>query len=271
MRSIFPKAETMLALACLGLLALALFGPAVVQPAHYHEFADQRTLWGIPFAMDVLSNAAFALAGAAGGWSLIMLPSRSLSNVQRAMAALFFTGLVLTAAASSWYHWQPDDAGLAVDRCGMAVAFAGLLGLAAAGRVSERGGAALGLAVLVLGPISVQAWSETGNVLPWATLQFGGMGLVLWLAMLRPRHAALGIRWSLVILAYGAAKLLELNDQVVHEATGQLVSGHTLKHVAAALAACPVIAAIRALAHSRQNAAGRARSRSIASRRAGSA
>jgi hypothetical protein len=33
--------------------------------------------------------------------------------------ALFFTGLLLTAAASSWYHWQPDDAGLAVDRCGM--------------------------------------------------------------------------------------------------------------------------------------------------------
>ena len=32
--------------------------------------------------------------------------------------------------------------------------------------------------------------SATGNVLPWAVLQFGGMGLVLWLALLRPRYAA---------------------------------------------------------------------------------
>src|SRR6185369_8274377 len=133
MRSMSPKPEAMLLLTCLSLLALALFGPALAQPAHYHEFADQRVLWGVPFAMDVLSNLPFALAGAVGAWCLWSLPSGALSNVQRAMAALFFIGLLLTAAASSWYHWHPDDAGLAVDRCGMAVAFAGLLGLAAAG------------------------------------------------------------------------------------------------------------------------------------------
>jgi len=254
-----PKPEAMLLLTCLSLLALALFGPALAQPAHYHEFADQRVLWGVPFAMDVLSNLPFALAGAVGAWCLWSLPSGALSNVQRAMAALFFIGLLLTAAASSWYHWHLDDAGLAVDRCGMAVAFAGLLGLAAAGRVSERAGATLGLAVLVLAPASVQVWFETGNVLPWAVLQFGGMGLVLWLALLRPRDAALDIRWSLVILAYAAAKLLEVNDHLVYELSGELVSGHTLKHVVAALAAWPVIAAIGGRSKSRQNAAGFAR------------
>ena len=73
----------------------------------------------------------------------------------------------------------------------------------------------------------------TGNVLPWAVLQFGGMALVLWLALLRPREDALDIRWSWVILAYAVAKLLEANDSSVYQCTGQLVSGHTLKHVVA--------------------------------------
>lgn len=268
MRPMFSRTEVLLLLACLGLTAAALFGPAMAQPPHYHEFADQRVLWGVPFAMDVLSNLPFALAGVAGAWCLLMLPPRALSNVQRAMSALFFAGLVLTAAASMGYHWQPDDAGLAVDRYGMAVAFAGLLGLAAAGRVSERAGAALGLALLLLAPLSVHAWSATGNVLPWAVLQFGGMGLVLWLALLRPVPTALDIRWGLVILAYAVAKLLEANDHLLFEATGQLVSGHTLKHVVAALAAWPVIAAIRSLGKSRQNPAGIGAGRSSSAGRA---
>jgi hypothetical protein len=268
MRPMFSRTEVLLLFACLGLAAVALFGPALAQPADYHAFADQRVLWGLPFAMDVLSNLPFALAGLAGTWYLLSLPPRVLGNAQRAMSALFFAGLVLTAAASMWYHWQPDDAGLAVDRYGMAVAFAGLLGLAAAGRVSERAGAALGLASLVLAPFSVHAWSATGNVLPWAVLQFGGMALVLWLALLRPVPSALDIRWGLVILAYAAAKLLEANDHLVFAATGQLVSGHTLKHVVAALAAWPVISGIRALGKSRQNPAGAGASESSAAGRA---
>ena len=138
--------ETVLALACLGLLAVAVWAPGVVQPGHYHAFADARTIWGLPHAMDVLSN------------------------------------------------------------------------------------------------------------LPWTLLQFGGMVLVGWFAGLRPRYRALGIRWSLVILVYGVAKLLEMNDHEVYQFTDHLVSGHTLKHAVASLAAWPVIMALRALRESRQNA-----------------
>ena len=271
MRPRITKAETLLLLACLGLVVPALFAPAVAQPSRYHEFADQRMLWGLPFAMDVLSNAAFALAGIAGAVALVMLPPRSLSNVQRAMAVLFFTGLVLTAGASSWYHEYPDEGGLAIDRCGMAFAFAGLLGLAAAGRVSERAGAALGLAVLALGPYCAHVAFARGNVLPWALLQFGGMALIIWLAALRPRHGALDIRWSIVLMAYAVAKLLELNDHAIYQLTGQLVSGHTLKHVVAALAAWPVIGAIRTLGRSQRRMPGRIKIGRAAIRRAGNA
>lgn len=271
MRAIVSKPEAVLLAAGASLLALALFGPVVAQPAQYHAFADQRAIWGLPYAMDVLSNLPFALTGLLGLWRLWVLPPRTLGNVQRAMAALFFAGLLLTSIASGWYHWQPDDAGLAIDRTAMAIAFAGILGLAAAGRVSNRAGALLGLALLLLAPLTIQVWSATGNLLPWVLLQSGGMALILWVALLRPRHSALDIRWGWVIFAYGVAKLLELNDHDFYQLTGQWVSGHTLKHVVAALAAWPVISAIGALADSRQNAAGVPRTKDIAARRAGRA
>jgi hypothetical protein len=256
MRSMLSKTETVLLLACACLIAAALLGPAIAQPAGHHGFADHRVLWGLPYAMDVLSNAPFAIAGLVGAWYLYQSPARAIGNMERAMAALFFVGLLLTAGGSAWYHGQPDDAGLAIDRAGMGVAFAGLLGLAAAGRVSERAGALLGLTLLLLAPLAINAWSSTGNVLPWAALQFGGMALIVWLAWLRPRSNSLDLRWGRVILAYALAKLLEMNDHAIFDLTGHLVSGHTLKHVVAALAALPVVAAVRALRKSGQNRSG---------------
>lgn len=244
MRHPLSRAETALMAGFTALLALALAGPAVHQPGNYHHFADQRVLWQLPMALDVLSNLPLALAALAGAVALWRLPPRTLGSVQLGMATLFCTGLLLAAAGSAWYHLAPDDAGLAVDRCGMAVAFAGLLGLAAAGRISERAGAWLGLAVLVLGPLAAHSALDTGNVLPWALLQFGGMALIVLLVLRQPGAGALPVRWGLVLLAYAVAKLLELCDQQVFELTAQWVSGHTLKHVVAALAAAPVIGAL---------------------------
>jgi hypothetical protein len=93
----------------------------VAQPDGHLAFADQRSLWGMPYAMDVLSNAPFALLGA---WGLLRLrsvhtpPARRNGFValvpcdaQRPLAQLFFVGLLLTALCSSYYHLQPNDLG----------------------------------------------------------------------------------------------------------------------------------------------------------------
>lgn len=243
MRSTLSRPEAALLWACAVLVSVAVLAPVLPQPPHANEFADQRTLCGVPFALNVLSGVAFALAGAAGIRRLLALPPRTLSNMQRAMAGLFFVGLLLAGAASGWYHWHPDDAGLAIERSGMAVVLAGALGLAAADRVSERAAAALGLGALVLGPAAVRAWTETGNMAPWVVFQLGGLAVVLWLA-LRTNAARLDMRWSLVVLGLAAAKLLELNDHEIFRLTGELVSGHTLKHLVAASTAWPVLSAI---------------------------
>ena len=236
--------EWLLALAGGALLLVALFAPALAQPPHAHDFADQRAWWGLPHALDVLSNLPFAIASVLGLRALHRLPAAALPKAQRACARLFFAGLLVVAVGSSWYHWAPDDLGLAIDRGAMSVAFAGLLGLLVAGLVRERAGAATAAALLVLAPASVAAWFATGNVLPWAVVQFGGMPLLLLAALVPSRPGTLAVRWSLVLLAYALAKLFEANDLVLFAAGGELLSGHSLKHVVAALAAWPVIHAL---------------------------
>lgn len=237
------KLERMLLAVLLCLLAFALLGPHIAQPAHQHAFADQRMWLGIPSAMDVLSNLSFAAWGVTGLALFYGLVNRKPMDTQHILTGLFFAGLVCTAVASSWYHLQPDDAGLGIDRLGMVLAFAGLLGLAIASRISHRAGAATAIAVMVLGPLSIWFWLVSGNALAWLVIQFGGMALVLWMALVNPRHGGLVVRWGWVVVIYAVAKLIEMADAEVYELTRHLVSGHSLKHFVASFAAWPVVAA----------------------------
>jgi hypothetical protein len=247
MPSSFSRAEAGLPGAVLLLALAAVVAPPLAQDPHFHDFADQRAWLGIPCALDVLSNLPFALFGLLGLRVLRRVPVAALTAAQRQLAALFFAGLILTALCSAWYHWQPDNAGLVVDRLGMTVAFAGLLGLGVATHVSSRAAWGLVLAVLLCGPLSVVVWSKSGNLLPWALLQGGGMVLLVVLAVLKPLPGALALRWGAVIGIYAVAKALERYDTAVFQWTGQLVSGHSLKHLVAAFAAWPVIQALRSL------------------------
>ena len=247
LRQNLSRAEAGLLLGMAALLALALFGPVLPASAHQHTLADQRALWGIPCALDVLSNLPFAIAGLWGLVALRRVAPGMLDAPSRTLASLFFAGLVCTAAGSALYHWHPQDAGLLWDRLGMVLPFAGLLGLAGASRVSARAGAAAAGTVLLAGPLAVLWWAHTGNLLPWAVVQLGGMLLVLALACLPQRAGAWVVPLGAVIAWYGAAKLLELSDHAVYEATGQWVAGHSLKHLAAAGAAWPVLRALHSV------------------------
>ena len=136
------RREIILAAIALAVLALPFALPHVAQSQTYHHFADTRTLFGVANALDTLSNFAFIIAGVAGivlVWLQRLPPP---TTALGAMSLLTFAGLVATGIGSAWYHGQvpPNDAGLAIDRYGMVVSFAGILGLAAAHKVSERAG-----------------------------------------------------------------------------------------------------------------------------------
>ena len=241
-------AELALLLAVAALAVLAALLPATGLPAGYHDFADQRTLLGLPHALDVLSNLPFAVMGAWGLWWLRRVPLDRLGTAQRGLAVLFFVGLMATAFCSSGYHLDPHDAGLCIDRVGMSLAFAGLLGLAAADRISARAGVALAALVAVAAPATALVAWLGGNMTPWAVLQGGGLVLLAALALRRPQPRALGFSIIGVIAFYAVAKALELADAPVFALTQQLISGHSAKHLVAALAGWPVVRALQSLA-----------------------
>lgn len=235
--------ERVLWSAVLVLLILALALPALHQPASYHAFADERSMLGVPRALDTLSNLPFLVFGLWGLWQLRSV--RGLSAAQRRVTALFFAGLLATAAGSGWYHLSPDDARLVWDRAGMTPSFAGIIGLAVTQRVSDRSALLLAVAALLLGWLAIAVWSKTGNLTPWAVLQGGGVLLILGLLALpaHPGASALHINWLFVVGVYALAKIAETFDIQIFAING-LISGHSLKHLLASLAALPVIAAL---------------------------
>ncbi|WP_027575238.1 hypothetical protein [Bradyrhizobium sp. WSM1743] len=224
--------------ALLVLILAALFAPALPAAAwHIPHFVDDHTWLGVPNAGDVLSNLAFL---AMGVWGSERLRARHDAPIG---ASWFFVGLILTCLGSGFYHLDPDvPQRLVADRLGMAVAFAGFLGIAASERISTRAGEAVLVLAMIAGLLA--AWVARENLTPWLVVQFGGMALAVGLALTRPRPGALGVPLGGVIVFYVIAKLLEMGDVTVFEATGHMVSGHTLKHLAAALAAWPVIRAL---------------------------
>jgi hypothetical protein len=121
------RRETILLIAAAVALLTAIFGPSVAQHAHYHAFADQRELLGVPFAMDVLSNLPFAIAGLLGLVLLKHAPAQPHRGSETLFTALFFAGLIVTALFSTLYHLSPNNSTLALDRLGMVAGFAGML------------------------------------------------------------------------------------------------------------------------------------------------
>ena len=248
----------------------ALFGPALLAQAgislsphglaqihpHGHPFVDARSWLGLPNALDVLSNVPFAFAGGWGLWALKRAERSAFPVGTREALRVFFWGLVLTSAGSSIYHWAPSAQSLVMDRLGMTVTFAGALGLAMAERVKLEAARATWLTVAVLGAVSAVMTLSHGNVLPWAVVQFGGMGFMAWATLRRPLPTALGMSLGGLLLLYALAKVFELGDAAVFHATGDLLSGHSIKHLIAALAAWPVIRAIRQNAHTSAKSAG---------------
>jgi hypothetical protein len=221
-------------------VAGAFLLPAVPQPPEYHDFADQRGALGIDNFLDVVSNLAFLLAGLAGLFVVFSGRARFEFPGERWPYAVFFLGILLTAAGSAWYHLSPDNESLVWDRLPMTVAFMGLVSSQIVDRIGVRTGLVLLGPMLLVGVASVVYWIVTermgaGNVLPYALLQGYAVIVLLIMAATHPSRYTRANDLYFIFGWYVLAKLLEQFDALVL-AYSHLVSGHTLKHVAAAAA-----------------------------------
>jgi hypothetical protein len=224
-----------------GLCIVAAFAlPPVPQPIEYHDFADQRGAFGVPHFLNVASNAGFLVAGIAG----LAVAGRRRTAFERGRErwpwAVLFVGVGLTAAGSAYYHLAPDNDRLFWDRLPMTIAFMALVASQIVDRISVRLGLALLDPMLLLGAWTVVYWRATesvgaGNVLPYAILQGYAVLVLLLLARLYPSRYTHGGDLYFVFAWYALSKVLEALDAPVFS-LGQIVSGHTLKHLAAAAA-----------------------------------
>jgi len=237
------RTRYILAFTALSVLAAFLL-PAMPQPLEYHDFADDRAVQGIDNFLDVASNLAFVLAGLAG--LAIVLRPRTVFEMQaeRWPYAVFFLGVVLTGVGSAYYHLVPDNERLVWDRLPMTIAFMSLIAAQVVDRIDARKGIALLLPMLLVGAASVFYWRATeragaGNVMPYAVLQGYSVVILLLLAWLQPSRYTRGNDIYWVFAGYVLAKLLETFDRQILS-LGHVASGHTLKHLAAAVAALVV-------------------------------
>ncbi len=221
------------------LFSTLAFIPRIPQPLAYHHFADQRAWLGIPNFGNVISNLPFAIFGFMGLAFLLRANSAGLfrDSRERIPWAFFFLGIFLTTLGSAYYHWHPDNSTLVWDRLPMTIAFTSLIAALFAERISLRAGLlALG-PLLFLGAASVVYWHFTelqarGDLRFYFAVQASAFLLtILCLFLFRSpytRARDLGLAAASYFLAVASEQL----DHQVFALT-RMVSGHTLKHIAA--------------------------------------
>ncbi len=170
-------------------LAGLLLLPAIPQDQDYHQFADQRRIFGIPNFWNVVSNVPFLVVGAAG-----------LRRFRRETAiVVFFLGVFLTGIGSSYYHLDPHDGTLFWDRLPMTLSFAALLALIVSERVSEPGAVLLWPA-LAIGVFSLLLWRWTDDLRLYFWVQFLPAFAAILLFSLYPAKYTGSYYWIVAIM-----------------------------------------------------------------------
>ena len=233
------KTIFLITLSAILIAAVFLLDPIPQDPA-YFAFSDTRTIFGITNFWNVFSNVPFLFVGGAGlyyAWSKTqhgLLPDLHFAYL------IFFAGIFLTGFGSSYFHFAPGNSTLLWDRLPMTIGFMGFFAIIIGEHISLLTARRMLVPLLVIGAASVLYWSLTeaqgaGDLRPYAIVQFLPMILIpLILLMYRSAFDSVDFLWVVIVL-YALAKLFEYFDFAVFE-FGGLISGHSVKHIVAALA-----------------------------------
>lgn len=208
----------------------------VKERAGYYEFADQTQWLGIPHSIDVVSNIAFAIVGV---WGLLKLKRASGAFVLappdiRGFKTWTSIAILLTAFGSAYFHLEPGIDRVYWDRLPMVLAFGGIIGWVIADKVDLAFGWIAGLGTFVFGSIALTLW-RVGllDLRPYFILQYGGFVLVVYLCATSKLGVYSRTRFIAAMAIYAFAKVFEIYDTRILETLG-FISGHSLKHLAAA-------------------------------------
>ncbi|MBC8371571.1 MAG: alkaline phytoceramidase [Planctomycetes bacterium] len=215
------------------IIAIFLVEP-LLQEFSFHDFSDKREFFGVRNFFDIASNLPFLIVGILGVWQVLSSERIQLVSELRPAYLILFAAVAAVAFCSSYYHFNPNNESLVWDRLPMTLAFMSLLAIVVGEMLSAKLGRALLWPLIAIGLYSIYHWVSADDLRVYVLVQFLPMLLIpVMLFCFRGRFDSVRGYW-LLLLAYGAAKLFEYFDVQLFEVLG-VVSGHSLKHVAAAL------------------------------------
>ncbi|XP_051145326.1 uncharacterized protein LOC127261147 [Andrographis paniculata] len=217
-------------------VVLMIVTPAIPQSQEYHDFADKREFLGIPNALNVISNFPFFVVGLVGlvlcyygNYFKLSLPGELWGWT------LFFVGVTAVAFGSSYYHLKPNDARLVWDRLPMTVAFTSIIAIFIIERVDARKGTFSIVPLFLVGVISILYWCFFDDLRPYAVVQFVPCVAIPVMAIILPPMYTHSSYWLWAAGFYLIAKIEEAADKPIYNLTHHILSGHTLKHLCAAM------------------------------------
>lgn len=199
----------------------------IIQDSNYHLFSDQDSCFNIPNWWNVFSNLPFLLVGILG-----LLNIKNKVNILA--YRIFFVGVVLVAFGSGYYHLYPNNETLIWDRLPMTIAFMGLFSIVLSQFINVAFGKKTLIPLITFGILSIIYWVVTEDLRPYILVQFYTI-LAIPIILLHNKsknHSIFG--YWLLILCYGLAKVCEHFDAEIHQII-HVISGHSLKHLVAAL------------------------------------
>jgi hypothetical protein len=220
-------------------VALLFFLKPIPQPQDYHHFADTRSFLGIPNVLNVLSNLVFLIVGLLGLRQCF--GNHHINN--RAAWIITFAGITLVSLGSAFYHWMPDNITLVWDRLPMTIAFMAFLSALLGEYLGSSITRWMLLPALMVGVASVLYWHFTDDLRLYAWVVFDPLLIII--ALLLLYRSVLRLPLFFMLLLYIAAKLFETFDAQIYAMLGGTISGHSLKHLLAAVACYCMLAMIK--------------------------
>jgi hypothetical protein len=168
---------------------------------------------------------------------------------ERWMYLFFFFTVALTGIGSAYYHLEPNNDRLVWDRLPLAMMFMALFAIIVGECLSWQAANLLFLPLVVLGAATVFYWRLTetwgrGDLRPYLLTQIYpvfAIPVILWLS---PATYTETEKLYAAMAWYGGAKLYEFLDKSLYS-FGQILSGHTLKHIGAAVSCYLILIWIR--------------------------
>lgn len=220
------------------LITLFLVKP-IAQDPNYHNFADNRFFFSVPNFMDVFSNTPFVFIGLLG-FSVSIKKQKKISFSYFLIGNTLFLGIFLTGIGSAYYHLFPSNFSLIFDRLPMTIVFSALFSMVVFNYVSEKVGIIVFYGMLLTGLISMWHWYNTellgaGDLRLYVFVQFFPILTIPIILLLYKTNGEFNKLLIFAFIFYSLAKLGEYFDAKVYVML-KFLSGHTIKHLLAALA-----------------------------------